>query len=88
MMDYMKEFKSVCEKFALKGNVLSVEPYGEGHINLTLLVTTDERRYIMQKMNTNVFPDSKNPKNKYTGVSTGVVFFAIFCPSLRLKQFF
>ena len=58
MMDYMKEFKSVCEKFALKGNVLSVEPYGEGHINLTLLVTTDERRYIMQKMNTNVFPDT------------------------------
>ena len=58
-MDYMKEFKSVCEKFALKGNVLSVEPYGEGHINLTLLVTTDERRYIMQKMNTNVFPDTE-----------------------------
>ena len=58
MLDYMKEFKSVCEKFALKGNVLSVEPYGEGHINLTLLVTTDERRYIMQKMNTNVFPDT------------------------------
>jgi len=54
----MKEFKSVCEKFALKGNVISVEPYGEGHINLTLLVTTDERRYIMQKMNTNVFPDT------------------------------
>ena len=58
MMDYMKEFKSVCEKFALNGNVLSVEPYGEGHINLTLLVTTDERRYILQKMNTNVFPDT------------------------------
>ena len=58
-MDYMKEFKSVCEKFALLGNVLSVEPYGEGHINLTLLVTTDERRYIMQKMNTNVFPDTE-----------------------------
>ena len=57
-MDYMKEFKAVCEKFALLGNVLSVEPYGEGHINLTLLVTTDERRYIMQKMNTNVFPDT------------------------------
>ena len=55
----MKEFKAVCEKFALKGSVLSIEPYGEGHINLTLLVTTDERRYIMQKMNTNVFPDTE-----------------------------
>ncbi len=58
-MDYMKEFKPVCEKFALVGNVLSVEPYGEGHINLTLLVTTDEKRYILQKMNTNVFPDTE-----------------------------
>jgi len=58
-MDYMKEFKAVAEKFALAGNILSIEPYGEGHINLTLLVTTDERRYIMQKMNTNVFPDTE-----------------------------
>jgi N-acetylhexosamine 1-kinase len=57
-MDYMKEFKPVCEKFALKGSIVSVEPYGEGHINLTLLVTTDEKRYILQKMNTNVFPDT------------------------------
>ena len=58
-MDYMKECKSVCEKFALIGNVLSIEPYGEGHINLTLLVTTDKKRYIVQKMNTNVFPDTE-----------------------------
>ena len=58
-MDYMKEFKPVCEKFDILGNVLSIEPYGEGHINLTLLVTTDKKRYIMQKMNTNVFADSE-----------------------------
>jgi len=57
MMDYMKTYKAIAEKFALDGNILSIEPYGEGHINLTLLVTTDKKRYIMQKMNTNVFPD-------------------------------
>ncbi|MBO5213989.1 MAG: aminoglycoside phosphotransferase family protein [Clostridia bacterium] len=55
----MENYKSVCEKFALCGTVRSVEPYGEGHINLTLLVTTDEKRYILQKMNTNVFPDTE-----------------------------
>ena len=55
----MKNFRSVCEKFALLGNVISVEPYGEGHINQTVLVTTDERRYILQKMNTKVFPDTE-----------------------------
>ena len=54
----MKEYKTVCEKFALLGNVISVEPYGEGHINRTVLVTTDKKRYIMQKMNTKVFPDT------------------------------
>ena len=55
----MKNFRSVCEKFALLGNVISVEPYGEGHINQTVLVTTDERRYILQEMNTKVFPDTE-----------------------------
>ena len=33
------------------------EPYGNGHINDTFLVVAD-KRYIMQRMNTNIF---KNP---------------------------
>ena len=57
-MDYTKEYKAVADRFALVGEVLSICPYGEGHINVTYLVTTDKKRYIMQKMNTNVFPDS------------------------------
>ncbi len=56
-MDYLKEYKEVVEKFAIEGNVQSIEPYGEGHINRTYLVTTDKRRYLLQKMNTKVFPD-------------------------------
>ena len=31
------------------------EPYGNGHINFTFLVVAD-RRYILQRMNTKVFP--------------------------------
>ncbi len=57
MSEYMKQYKNVAEQFCLVGNVIGIEPYGEGHINLTLLVTTDEKRYIMQKMNTRVFND-------------------------------
>ncbi len=57
-MDYTKEYKSAAEQFCLKGEVLEISPYGEGHINLTLLVRTTERRYIMQKMNTRIFTDS------------------------------
>ena len=68
-MDYMKEFKGIVEKFAIEGNIQSIAPYGEGHINLTLLVTTDKKRYIMQKMNPNVFPDAEGLMNNICGVT-------------------
>lgn len=68
-MDYMKEFKAIVEKFAIEGDVQSIAPYGEGHINLTLLVTTDKKRYIMQKMNPNVFPDAEGLMNNICGVT-------------------
>lgn len=56
-MDYMKEFKQIAERFSLEGTLTDIQPYGEGHINQTLLVTTPKKRYILQKMNTNVFTD-------------------------------
>ena len=58
MTDFTKTYKPAAEQFKIEGAVQSVAPYGEGHINLTLLVTTDKKRYILQKMNTRVFPDS------------------------------
>lgn len=58
MTDFTKTYKTVAEQFRIEGNILDVRPYGEGHINLTLLLTTDKKRYILQKMNTRVFPDS------------------------------
>ncbi|MBQ8375235.1 MAG: aminoglycoside phosphotransferase family protein [Clostridia bacterium] len=65
----MKEYKSVAELFSLEGEVTDIRPYGEGHINLTLLVTTDKKRYIMQKMNTKVFPDSDGLMRNICGVT-------------------
>lgn len=59
MTDCTKTYKHIAEQFQIEGAVQSVSPYGEGHINLTLLVTTDKKRYILQKMNTRVFPDSE-----------------------------
>ena len=56
-MDFLKEYKAIAEKFDIEGEVIDIRPYGEGHINVTLLVTTDKTRYLMQKMNVNVFPD-------------------------------
>lgn len=60
MTDYTKEYQRIAERFQIEGEVKEICPYGEGHINVTYLVTTSEKRYIMQKMNTRVFPDSAN----------------------------
>jgi len=68
-MDYMNEYKAVAEKFCLIGEVTNICPYGEGHINLTLLVTTTEKRYIMQKMNTRVFTDPDSLMANICGVT-------------------
>ena len=54
----MEQYYKAIEQFQIVGDVLSIEPYGEGHINVTMLVTTTQRRYILQKMNTSIFPDS------------------------------
>ncbi len=68
-MDYLKDYKKVAEQFCLEGEVQEICPYGEGHINVTLLVTTDKKRYIMQKMNTRVFPDPDGLMNNICGVT-------------------
>lgn len=69
MTDYMKEYKTAAQAFCLVGDIKNICPYGEGHINLTLLVTTTEKRYIMQKMNTRVFADSDGLMANICGVT-------------------
>ena len=55
------DFNNIISKFAVKGALLSCEPYGEGHINETFLaVLSDggkEIKYIVQKINTRLFKD-------------------------------
>ena len=43
------------ELFDIEGNVLSIRPYGSGHINDTYLVTTGTWRYVLQRLNTSIF---------------------------------
>lgn len=54
------EIFDIARLFDIKGDITSIEPYGNGHINVTYLVKTDfnsnEGKYILQKINTNVFP--------------------------------
>lgn len=58
MTDYMNKNLPIAEKFALLGDIVSMEPYGSGHINSTFLLVTDKKRYIFQKMNSTIFKDS------------------------------
>ena len=68
-MENLGRYQAAAEQFALQGKIISIEPYGEGHINVTLLVTTDEKRYIMQKMNTRGFKDPVNLMKSICGVT-------------------
>lgn len=68
-MDYLKEYLAIANQFAIEGEVKEICPYGEGHINLTLLVTTTKKRYILQKMNTRVFSDPVSLMNNICGVT-------------------
>lgn len=68
-MDFLQTYSPIAAQFALEGNILTIEPYGEGHINVTMLVTTDRKRYIMQKMNTKVFTDPDSLMRNICGVT-------------------
>lgn len=56
------DFQAICSQFRLYGDFVSVQPYGNGHINDTYQLVYCQSgknvRYILQRINTNVF---KNP---------------------------
>ena len=48
--------ENVVMQFDLPDGAWTAEPYGNGHINETYLVTTGEKRFILQRVNGYVFP--------------------------------
>ncbi len=65
--------KKVIENFNIAGKVLSVENYGSGHINDTYLVVEEQpegkKRYILQRMNTDIFLNTEELMENITGVT-------------------
>ncbi len=53
------KIENVIAEFALVGALKSCTPYGSGHINDTYLVDMQQKRYILQKINTHVFSNAK-----------------------------
>lgn len=55
----LEEAREIFRHFHAGDNVVSVQPHGSGHINHTFLVETKgDRRYILQKINTDIFHDT------------------------------
>ena len=51
--------REILQHFKLEGGIADVTNHGSGHINHTFLVTTDgEKRYILQRINTDIFHDT------------------------------
>lgn len=54
----------IIEQFDIPGNCTEIKPYGNGHIHDTYLVETltnnETRRFILQRLNTHVFPNPPN----------------------------
>ncbi len=48
---------TIAQNFNLQGTVLRAKVFGDGLINSTYLVTTDQEQYILQKINGQVFKD-------------------------------
>lgn len=69
MNEEIEMTKQIAQSFAVEGSIKSIEPYGNGHINVTLLVSTEKKRYILQKINKSVFKDPVSLMNNFTSVS-------------------
>ena len=66
---------SIVDQFAICGTVAEIKPLGEGLINDTLLVKTaeaDAPNYVLQHVNTNVFPDVDMLMNNIRAVTTHI----------------
>ncbi len=65
------EKQEILAQFQVEENVVSVEPYGSGHINHTFLVkTTEEKKYILQGINTTVFKNVDELMENIIGVTS------------------
>lgn len=69
-MDYGK----IMEQFVVEGKFISGEPYGDGHINDTYLIKYalegQTVNYILQGLNSNVFPRTRELMENVTKVTT------------------
>lgn len=65
--------EDVAKLFALDGEPMMAVPFGNGHINDTYFVETSRaRKYILQKVNTGIFPDMEGLMNNILLVTSHI----------------
>lgn len=62
--------KEAAAAFATDGEAISCERYGNGHINDTFRLICENRPYILQRMNTDIFQDPVSLMRNIEGVTT------------------
>lgn len=63
-------YNNIVKQFNISEEVLDISKYGNGHINDTLLINTDSgKRYILQKLNRNVFKEPEKVMANITAVT-------------------
>lgn len=67
---YILVSSEIISQFNLDGDPISCAVYGEGHINDTYLVKTTSSRYILQRMNHNIFKSPENIMENIVAVTT------------------
>ena len=72
-MALIEELKLVLDNFDINGELVSVDPYGEGHINRTYLAVYNNngarKRYILQKINSTLFNPVENLMSNIVAVT-------------------
>lgn len=62
--------EAIVKHFQIEGEIKEIVPYGSGHINDTYLVTMEDgKRYILQRMNTDIFQDADALMENVCGVT-------------------
>lgn len=64
----LKISKEILEAFDFKGNVINVETLGNGIINDTFLVNCEFKKYVLQRINHNIFRDIEKLMGNYCNI--------------------
>lgn len=65
----LTRMREIAEHFSLDGRIQRISYYGSGHINVTCLLETTEKKYIFQQINTDIFKDVDKLMENIVGVT-------------------